>query len=49
MLNLNVTVSGLSKILNNVMELMKGHVFIKYCVNKVKSVQRKIYISEDEK
>ena len=49
MLNLNITVSGLSQILSNVMELMKGHIFIKFCVNKVKSVQRKIYISEDEK
>lgn len=45
MLNLNVTISGLSKVLSNVMELMKGHVFIKFCVNKIKSVQRKVYVS----
>ena len=49
MLNLNVTVSGLSKVLSNVMELMKGHVFIKFCYGKAKSLQRKVYLSEDEK
>lgn len=31
------------------MELMDGHVFIKFCVGKSKSVQRKIFLSEDEK
>ena len=45
MCNLNVTISGLSKILNNVMELIKGHIFIKFCAGKVKSVQRKVYLS----
>ena len=49
MLNLNVTVSGLSKVLNSVMELIGGHIFIKFCAGKVKSVQRKIFLSPDEK
>ena len=49
MLNVNITVSGISKVLNSVMELMEGHLFIKFCAGKIKSLQRKIYLSPDEK
>ena len=48
MLNLNISVSGIARILNSAVELIKGHIFIKYCRNSVKSVQRKLFLSQKE-
>lgn len=48
MLNLNVPVTGIARVMNSAVELMKGHVFIKYCSHKQKAVQRKVYLSQSE-
>jgi hypothetical protein len=48
MLNLNVSVTGVARAMNSAVELMKGHIFIKYCQHKAKAVQRKVYLSQGE-
>lgn len=49
MLKVNLTGEKLAEILKESVELVQGHIFIKFCKDKVKSVQRKIFLSEDEK
>jgi hypothetical protein len=48
MLNLNISVSGIARVLNSAVELIQGHIFIKYCRHRVKSVQRKLFLSQKE-
>ena len=48
LLNLNISVSGIARVLSSAVELIEGHIFIKYCKNRVKSVQRKLYLSPKE-
>ena len=49
MLKVNLNGERVAEILKSSVELLKGHIFIKYCLGVVKSVQRKIFLSDDEK
>jgi hypothetical protein len=46
LLNLNISVTGIARVLNSAVELIKGHTFMKYCQSKAKSVIRRIYLSQ---